>query len=629
MLEPVTNPQLIHDALAQVHEPTVVVWNRLEGRPRTEDFGRSLQARVSDPLWLLTRQWQTGEYQAHDGGTPIQTRVKMSTSRIQRFAPRRGPARPFSEVPPLEAWVEREAIPLDDWTRAQMGRHWWKLLTASQVSESGKQLFVAGFPFVDPGQPSNENARLTSHQDGWEFRAALAGRAMDGGALYQKMRDEAWQAADHQIDGNSLSVDDRSKVAAAQEQFLQWFDRLYSQPTRTASASDSSTSDDQSWIPEQLEYRFACAAPHVGRGQDVLVADQYASGRLDWYSFDLDNRPNANWEDHPEETFEDEPPNHETLTFLPSSVAFGGMPSPRWWELEDRRLDFGSLGARTTELEKLLLAEFALIYSNDWFVIPYAVDVGSFCSVLGLAVVDTFGERTLIRPAGRGPDDNWQQWRMFNLKTLAKNDQADLRLFIPPVVHKLQESDPIEEVRFLRDEIANLSWAVETTIPTSRGTGRNGFEAAQDLRERFRQIGGNEPPPAAPELTDARVKYVAGTTVPENWIPLIPVHVPGSSREIQYRVAAMPRRLPSRPLESVTPRGAVLQPADRDPYLIHEEEVPRSGVVVARTYQRTRDSEGRTFVWLGRRKFVGRESRGSGLKFDQLEGVRRESTSSE
>lgn len=33
--------------------PTVGVWNRLEGRPRTTDFARALRAEVRDPLWLL------------------------------------------------------------------------------------------------------------------------------------------------------------------------------------------------------------------------------------------------------------------------------------------------------------------------------------------------------------------------------------------------------------------------------------------------------------------------------------------------------------------------------------------------------------------------------------------------
>ena len=40
--------------------PTVTLWNRLEGRPRTRGFDRALRAEVRDALWMLTRQWQIG-----------------------------------------------------------------------------------------------------------------------------------------------------------------------------------------------------------------------------------------------------------------------------------------------------------------------------------------------------------------------------------------------------------------------------------------------------------------------------------------------------------------------------------------------------------------------------------------
>src|SRR5438874_2611511 len=51
--------------------PLVRGWNRLEGRPRSEDFERSLKAEVRDPLWFLTRQWQFGEFEGDDAGSPI------------------------------------------------------------------------------------------------------------------------------------------------------------------------------------------------------------------------------------------------------------------------------------------------------------------------------------------------------------------------------------------------------------------------------------------------------------------------------------------------------------------------------------------------------------------------------
>ena len=41
----------------------------------------------------------------------------------------------------------------------------------------------------------------------------------------------------------------------------------------------------------------------------------------------------------------------------------------------------------------------------------------------------------------------------------------------------------------------------------------------------------------------APVRYQVMNSVPENWIPFIPVHVPNNNREIQLQRVAMPRVL--------------------------------------------------------------------------------------
>lgn len=47
----------------------VTSWSRLEPRTRSLRL-RSVQARVADLLWLLDRQWQIGELQGEDVGSP-------------------------------------------------------------------------------------------------------------------------------------------------------------------------------------------------------------------------------------------------------------------------------------------------------------------------------------------------------------------------------------------------------------------------------------------------------------------------------------------------------------------------------------------------------------------------------
>lgn len=50
--------------------PSITWWNRVKPRPRTDDLTQPLQARLRDPLWLLTRQWQLGEFLGADAGSP-------------------------------------------------------------------------------------------------------------------------------------------------------------------------------------------------------------------------------------------------------------------------------------------------------------------------------------------------------------------------------------------------------------------------------------------------------------------------------------------------------------------------------------------------------------------------------
>jgi hypothetical protein len=68
------------DALRHRVHPAVGLWNRLEGRPRTTDFDRALRAEVRDALWLLTRQWQVGEFRGSDGGSPVTATYSVATT---------------------------------------------------------------------------------------------------------------------------------------------------------------------------------------------------------------------------------------------------------------------------------------------------------------------------------------------------------------------------------------------------------------------------------------------------------------------------------------------------------------------------------------------------------------------
>ena len=110
-------------------------------------------------------------------------------------------------------------------------------------------------------------------------------------------------------------------------------------------------------------------------------------------------------------------PVEEALSFLPAAIHVAGMPSHRFWEMEDAKVEFGAIDATTTDIAKILLAEFILAYGNDWCVIPYEIEVGELCDALGLVVRDVFGDSVLVRAADRGTDEDWRRWAMFGLET--------------------------------------------------------------------------------------------------------------------------------------------------------------------------------------------------------------------
>jgi hypothetical protein len=114
------------------------------------------------------------------------------------------------------------------------------------------------------------------------------------------------------------------------------------------------------------------------------------------------------------------------------------------------------------------------------------------------------------------------------------------------------------------------------------------------------------------------------SSVPENWIPMIPVHIAGDNRETQLQRASMPRVLvgDTGTPEPVRPRTYLLRDgldvAPQVKYILHEEEVPCARTRVTRSFQRTRGRDGRAWVWMGFRKQTGRGEGSSGLAFDRI-----------
>jgi hypothetical protein len=303
---------------------------------------------------------------------------------------------------------------------------------------------------------------------------------------------------------------------------------------------------------------------------------------------------------------------------VPGEVRFSGMPLPRWWSFEDGQTNFGALSADSTDLVKALFLEFALVFSDDWFLLPCDLSEGTLTRVDGLAVTDVFGQRSWIQPAGTGADDDWQRWTMFTHDVAGTAPvEAQLGIFLPAGV-PVSEGPPVEDVLLVRDEAANMVWGIERTVWLGTGTPMPGEEAAREtLAYRVRlhpEADGLEPV--------AAIAYEAMNTVPENWIPFVPVHVPGDNREIQLQRGAMPRVLDGQVprVAKVRPRTTLLRPGldAGEAYQVHEEEVPRVGTRLTSAFRRTRGADGRPVIWLGIRRATGRGEASSGLDWDRI-----------
>lgn len=560
---------------AMFRDPAITAYNRLEPRPRSVDFTRSLRAEVRDALWFLTRQWQLGEFQAEDAASPIDARLATRLAPFERVSYAGGAPQPIDETMPLEVAVEREAFPWTLPARIEAGQLFLRHVPPA-VRAAVAAAARTAFPLAQAADWQREPDALAL------YRIAAA-RGFDGGELLARHT-----AGTLATDMGATPAD----VEPAADAVAAWRRRVFGDPQ---------PAPPRAWVPERLAYDVRIATSTTSGEQAVLTAPRYVEGRLDWYAFDAS--PAATRLDPPAGAV-DAPPRSETLSFVPTAASFPGMPNPRFWEMEDRRVNFGSLNAKTTDHLLLVFAEMGLVYGNDWFVIPYEMPVNHLCEVLGLVVTDVFGDRTLIPPANAATGSALQRWSFFSVTGETDDDWRGRYFWLPASLTSVESSEPLEAVSFARDEMANLAWAIEDIVPD--GTGK-GIETRLLIPE--------EPPPPP---TIAGVRYTLGTTVPENWVPFLPVHLPGSIQDIRFQRGAMPPH-GAPPVDPM--RRSVLLNELPAPFYVAEEEVPASGVIVTRRVQRARWYDGRTHLWVGRARETGRGAASSGLGFDQIDDV--------
>jgi hypothetical protein len=563
---------------------SITIWTRLEPRCRTADMAPALEARTHDPLWMLSRQWQLGEFLGDDAGSPILAAIESVDMPLDRYAGANGAAASMPGAIPLETWVEREAVRpsatvIDYQQSAEAGVHFLRLLRAAGLFVRYGAEYTRQYPI----------ALITGTQRAGLDKAALrladlaAGRVPDGVRLAADLRAKLPGLPRLPV---LDTPDERTRAQQVARDYVAWYDALFDEPPRGSAQATT-------WVDERMEYQFAIDSSATD-APGAFVAERYTGDPLDWTTFDRSAAPLGSVAP---------PPPATTRRLMPTPVSFKGMPARRFWEIEDAAVDMGAIEAGPADLGRLLVREFALVYGNDWFIIPLPVQVGSVSRIVSLVVTDTFGvAQSIPHYADTADGGNWQIFAISGAST-------DHRLLMPPVLARGLVSDSLEQVLLVRDEAANLAWGVERVVQGASG-------APVDRASTEASLPSPASAPGGPSL-----RYRLGSSVPAYFIPFVPASIVVDPAAVPPETVRRMRRAAFLSTDGkpapIAPRGRFLSPD----VPLFEEEFAREGVRLDRAYRLARWTDGSTHLWMARRKLTGAQVGSSGLQFDQIDTV--------
>jgi hypothetical protein len=513
--------------------PSITSWIRLEPDARDPEMTPGIEARIHDPLWLLTRQWQLAELDGEDGGTAMLARTRYVASPIDAFTGPRGAAVAVDAAgPPLAALVEAgradRAVPVPDLAgRARDGRKLVAMLRAAGLARAAAAApAVFGFALA-----ADELAALDAADR--ELLDVVAGRAPDA--------TRAATAIGATPPGlpAQLVTERRDAVAEVCAAWLAWYRRR------------EVTTPGPGWRAELLAAPVAVAASLGGRRWQ-LAGEHDGGGEVGWTTFAATDRGAVTDADTP-----------RASTSIPAPVRYRGMPSRRYWDLEDGATSWAALDASPDDVARMLFVEFAIAFSDDWAIVPIAAPPASLVEVRSLVVTDTFGVQTEIKAAAT-LDGPARPWRMY---TLAGTERP-LLLALPGVA--AIDGEVRDRVDLARSEVSNLAWAIERRATRADGSARDVAPVS----------------PAATVEGAAAPRYVLGSPVPAGWHPLRPAAGPA---QVLVRAAI--------PGQAQPPLTATVAALDR----VADAELAGGDVRVETRSRLARGADGRYHVWTATR----------------------------
>jgi hypothetical protein len=562
-------------------------------------MGPSLAAEVRDPAWFLARQWQVGELSGQDAGSPAFVSVTTSKGTIDSVTIG-ATTKPFDSGAPIEAQALSEPFSPDDLSlQVELGQVLADMIDAtfgagSEPATRIKGQLLTQFPVAQPTADRFDPLAPTVLR----FLTICAGRAINGVAVY--LLGGTVPA------GIGQTQDEIDKLTTVLGDLGTWVRKVW---------GAIGTTDPSAWVANRLRYDVSIGASTPGGGRATLSMTPDGQGEAPWSAFDVTATTTGS------------PPPSTTVALIPGQVRFPGMPSWRFWDFESNEVALPDVHPEPRDLVKLLALDFMVVHGQDWFLIPVVQDVGSLARIDSLIVTDVFGRKTSLDRADAGNTaPGLSRWTTFSQAKIANPPQAaglaDFFLASPSFGSALQGSRVLEEVRFARDEMANMAWAIERQTPTRLGRARNGGERDAAVEAVL--------PAAPPTSTDTTspLRYLVETPVPINYVPLVAVPLqPGATPPnpaIILQKAANARPVPEGGYATVAAASKIMKPGTvSGDYQIFEEEVPRLGTTVERVVFRSRWTDGSTHLWIQRRRRTGAGETQAGLRFDAANPIAR------
>lgn len=582
------NIRLSEDEIEKLSESQFSFPVRVEPKTRRDDLTESLRYCVYDPLWMLSRQWQMGEFRANNAGTALSVKCTFNQDDCS--------------TDPIEPTTEQVNPSIDLMAKVESAMYYIDLLVENEMYSADKlkelrEKFKLDWNSSDDaigyqdgstyGEVQEKERALNTRKD--LFKKSFQSKAFDGEQLYRSIK------------GNATGVDGKYK---------KWFKETY----------EPVSSNNEHWNSQSMSYTI-----DVNAGDKRFQGDRYQGGRVSWHSVDIKEKK-SNSKISSEKT---------TISALPTLASYAGAPNKRLWQFEDRRVYLGNSEEQQSAANELFM-KYATMYSNDWMLIPFNTKIGKHITVENITILDTFGQTKVICDTENKKDYSVDKFYANNKYGSSK--EVEKGLFYAPQLVNTIEGNPVEQVDFLRDEMSNMIWGVETIASDGCGTTIDQKNRAVRLGEIVNNH--NESlQPVQPSVVGfdadgetnidrkhAAFQYKLQTKVPYNWIPFLPQRMKNSDREMALRRGKMPcflindkmdsEILPVKPVTSILREG--LDSQEYKAFYINEEEVQQTGIKLIKNYQRARWINGKTYNWLGLYKRLANFSEKSGLEFDSL-----------